>query len=340
MSDVAKNAGVSRATVSRVLSGSAAVAEETQEKVLAAVKNLGYVPNVMAQNLAYPEHNKDSLIGLLIRDPRRAAYGLLFSELQRNAQEQDMELLTVAPAPTQRTPGEQQGLNRLLSVRVKGLLVATGVISSEDLWPFLGKVPVISVGRPESDPRVYGVSYDEVATGRTLVDAVLGHGHRDIAVLAPTREVSLPEHTRTQAIIHRLLERGLNPIVIKASTFGVENEGIGEIANLVRNRDITAVMFPTDDRAIGFMDLAAKTGIRIPGDVSVTGADGIANGLNLISLATVRIQTEAVASRAISVMRSLIENPNYPISHEKYSGIFVDGRTLAAPVDFGRTIQG
>ena len=146
MSDVAKNAGVSRATVSRVLSGSATVAEETQERVLAAVKELGYVPNMMAQNLAYPEHNKDSLIGLLIRDPRRASYGLLFSELQRNADEQGIELLTVAPSHTQATSGAQQGLNRLLSVRVKGLLVATGVISSEDLWPFLGRVPIVSVG--------------------------------------------------------------------------------------------------------------------------------------------------------------------------------------------------
>lgn len=340
MSDVAKNAGVSRATVSRVLSGSATVAEETQKKVLAAVKRLGYVPNAMAQNLAYPEHNKDSLIGLLIRDPRRASYGLLFSELQRNAQEQGLELLTVAPTHSQGTSGEQQGLDRLLSVRVKGLLVATGVISSENLWPFLGRVPVVSVGRPESDPRVYGVSYDEVATGRILVDAILGHGHRNIAVLLPSLTVSLPEHTRAQSIVQRLLERGLNPIVIEAPTFGVDNEGIGEIANLVRNGDITAAMFPTDDRAIRFMELAVKTGIKIPGDVSVTGADGIANGLSLISLATVRVQTEAVAARAISIMKSLIENPGVPISHEKYSGIFVDGRTLAAPGGYGRTIHG
>lgn len=340
MSDVAKNAGVSRATVSRVLSGSATVAEETQERVLAAVKELGYVPNVMAQNLAYPEHNKDSLIGLLIRDPRRASYGLLFSELQRNADEQGIELLTVAPSHTQATSGEQQGLNRLLSVRVKGLLVATGVISSEDLWPFLGRVPIVSVGRPENDPRVYGVSYDEESTGKLLVDAVLGHGHRDIAVLLPALEVSLPEHTRAQAIIQRLLGRGIRPIVIEAPTFDVDNEGIGEIVNLVRNRDITAAMFSTDDRAIRFMELAVKSGIKIPEDVSVTGADGIANGLNLISLATVRIQTEAVAARAISIMSSLIENPNLPISHEKYSGIFVDGRTLATPGSFGRTILG
>ena len=331
MSDVAQRAGVSRATVSRVLSGSASVSNATQEKVLAAVKQLGYVPNVMAQTLAHPAHNKDLLVGSLIRDPRRASYGLLFSELQKNADEQGVELLTVAPTQGQSTPGEQHGLHRLLSVRVKGLLVATGVIASEDLWPFIGKVPIVSVGRPEVNPQVYGVSYDEEATGRLLANAVVGHGHRDIAVIAPSREVSVPEHTRAQSIISSLRTRGINPIVIEAPTFGVDNEGIGETVQLVRKKMISVAMFPTDDRALRFMELALKSGIEIPRDVSVTGADGIANGINIISLATVRIPTETVAERAITVMKSLIENPNTPIIHEKYSGMFVDGRTLAAP---------
>lgn len=340
MEDVARLAGVSRATVSRVLSGSPAVAETTREKVMGAIDELGYVPNLMAQNLANSAHSKDPLVGLLIRDPRRAAYGLLFSEIQRNSYEQGLEVVTVAPTQGIGTVSEQQALNRLLSVRVKGLFVATGVISSQDLRAFLGKVPIISVGRPEEDDRIYGVSYDEVSTGRLLADAVLTHGHTRIAVLVTSDTISVPENTRAQAIIQRLTEQGVRPRTVQAVAFGAANEGISELLYLVRNREVTAVMFPTDDRAIGFLELAIKSGIRVPEDVSVTGADGILPGISVMGLASVRIQTETVAARAVTVMRELIVNPEHPVRHEKFSGFFLDGPTLSVPSDIGSVIEG
>lgn len=340
MEDVARLAGVSRATVSRVLSGSPAVTASTREKVMNAVDELGYVPNLMAQNLANTAHSKDPLVGLLLRDPRRAAYGLLFSEIQTNSHEQGLEVVTVAPTQGIGTVSEQQGLNRLLSVRVKGLFVATGVISSQDLRAFLGKVPIISVGRPEEDDRIYGVSYDEVSTGNLLADAVLAHGHTRIAVLVTSDTVSVPENTRANAIIQRLSERGIRPRAVQAATFGIANEGVGELLNLVRSKEVTAVMFPTDDRAIGFLDLAAKSGVRVPEDVSVTGADGILPGMNVMGLASVRIQTETVAARAVTVMKELIANPDHPVRHEKFPGFFMDGSSLSVPPDAGKVIDG
>src|SRR5699024_3709160 len=79
MDDVAVRAGVSRATVSRVLAGRVRVNQTTRTRVLEAINALGYVPNLVAQALAT---KSSPLVGLLLRNPRKPVYGLLHAELQ------------------------------------------------------------------------------------------------------------------------------------------------------------------------------------------------------------------------------------------------------------------
>lgn len=329
MDDVARTAGVSRATVSRVLAGTARVSESTEDKVLQAIKQLGYVPNRMAQSLAT---RSSGLVGLLLRDPRKAAYGLLHSELQQLSDRANLQLITVVPSSTEASAAEKQALQRLLGLRVDGLFVATGVIGPEDLAPFLSVVPVVSVGRPEAHDGVYGVSYDEVAHGHMTADMLLRHGHRDIAVLATAASVSVPESVRAEAIISRLRERGATVHRVEATTFGIGAEHSHRMADMVREGTITAVAFPTDDRALDFLTIARKSGLRVPGDVSVIGMDGISPAMAMIGLASVRIPIEAVADRAVTVMGDLLEHrDSLPIRHEKFRGHTVDGLTLGPP---------
>lgn len=328
MQDVAGEAGVSRATVSRVLAGTARVSDETQETVLAAIARLGYVPNMMAQAVA---GRGSPVAGLLLRDARKASYGLLHSELQNNAGTVGLELITVTPTSSQGIDEERRALQKLLGLRVGGLFIATGVILPEDLTPFLGVVPVLSVGRPESHPRIRGVSYDEEGNGTLVADAVLEHGHRDVAVLIPTPAVSVPENTRARAIARRLRQRGAQVVEVEASGFGVGPEHSDDIADLVEQGAITAALFPTDDRALDFLSTCDARGLRVPEDVSVTGADGVMPGLDQIGLATVRIPVEQVAARSTAVMAELMHGVELPVTHETLAGEFRPGRTLGAP---------
>ncbi|MCT2176962.1 LacI family transcriptional regulator [Brachybacterium muris] len=326
MDDVARSASVSRATVSRVLAGTARVSDSTQDRVLRAIKDLGYVPNRMAQSLAT---RSSGLVGLLLRDPRKAAYGLLHSELQQVSDRENLQLITVVPSSSEASSAEKRALQRLLGLRVDGLFVATGVIGPEDLAPFLSVVPVVSVGRPEAHDGVYGVSYDEVAHGQMAADLLLRHGHRDIAVLATASSVSVPESMRAEAIMARLLERGATVHPVRATTFGIGAEHSHRIADMVREGTITAVAFPTDDRALDFLTIARKSGLQVPADVSVIGMDGISPAMGMIGLATVRIPIEAVADRAVTVMGDLLEHrESLPIRHERFRGHVVDGATL------------
>lgn len=334
MDDVADLAGVSRATVSRVLNGRVPVAEKTKERVLSAVNELGYVPNLAASQLAAGAGGGGGtgLVGLLLRDPRTPAYGLLLSEMQKVSTKQGLQLVTVIPEPQLGADAENLGLQRLLGLRVSGLFVATGVVRAEQLAPFLAVVPVVSVGRLEWHPSIHAVSYDEDAHATMLANRVADHGHRHVAVVVPDLAVSYAEHVRGSMIVRRLRERGVEAIEVPAATFGWVGEKSGAVVDLVRDGRVTAAMFTSDRRALHFLEIAQAGGIRAPDDVSVTGCDGVLVGLELIGLSTLRIPVESVAHRSAEVMANLLSDPHsITPSHELQRGSIVPGRTLSVP---------
>ncbi|MDJ0314352.1 LacI family DNA-binding transcriptional regulator [Arthrobacter sp. H35-D1] len=329
MDDVAELAQVSRATVSRVIKGYAPVSSKTQEKVNQAMRELGYVPNLIASGLAA---KGSDLVGLLLRDPRVPAYGLLHSVIQNEVSKSGLELITVVPSSSEGVTDELDSLHRLLGLRVGGLLVSTGVIKDHDLEPFLDSVPVVSVGRLEDHPRITGVSYDEDVNGSILADKVVMAGHRSVAVVVPAWAVSTGENRRGVAMASHLRGRGIDVHQMDTDIFGTWTDRCDDIIRLVRDKQITAAMFPTDTRALAFMSLAQAAGLSIPKDVSITGCDGIAMGLEQIGLATVKLPVEEVAVRATAVMAELLRNsaPG-PVHHERHAGVFIPGRTLEAP---------
>lgn len=329
MDDVAELAQVSRATVSRVIQGYAPVSAKTQEKVNRAMRELGYVPNMIASGLAA---RGSKLVGLLLRDPRVAAYGLLHSVIQDEVSRAGLELITVVPSSSQGVEDELAGLRRLLGLRVGGLIVSTGVIKAHDLDPFLDAVPVVSVGRLEDHPRIHGVSYDEDTHGAILADRVAAAGHRLVAVVVPAWSVSAAENRRGQSMVAHLRGRGIEVKQLDTDVFGTALDRCDDIARMARGKEITAAMFPTDTRALAFMAHANAVGLRIPDDLSITGCDGISMGLEQIGLATLKIPVEEVAVRGAEVMASLLSHESPArIRHERFAGVFVPGKSLGSP---------
>ncbi|MFI6779841.1 LacI family DNA-binding transcriptional regulator [Micromonospora sp. NPDC050276] len=324
MAAVAAAAGVSRATVSRVFHGTTPVAQSTRDAVYAAAEKLGYVPNVMARVLAA---RSSDILGLLLRGPTNPAYGLLFGELQENVSRLGMQMVAVAPSRAEGANFERQALNRLLGLRVGGMFVATGVIHAEMLEPFLDKVPVVIIGRPESHPRIYSVSYDEDSNATQLADAVAAHGHQGVAVVTSSGGNSATEHRRAITMAARLRAHGVRAHPVAAPTFGLIDEGAQEIIALHRAGHITAAMFPSDLRALAFMPYLRAASLRTPEDLSLTGCDGILPGIDLIGFATVRIPVEQAAQRAAEVMKTLLDGQT-EIKHELLPGTFLPGRTL------------
>lgn len=318
MADVAREAEVSRATVSRVLSGSVDVARERRDRVLAAINELGYVPSSGAQQLAA---GRTRSVGLLIRDSRNPTYGLLHAEVQKWAEEAGLEIITAMPTYYRGALQEMDALRRLLGMRVGGLLVATGVVRTADIKQFTSVLPVVSVGRPETDPAVYGVSYDEVGNATQLAHTVHEHGHRRVAVVSPSTENSLAENVRGNTSAAVLRELGCEVAKVDTKLFAVPGEGNAAVVDLVRAGTVSAVIFSNDLRMLDFVTHARRIGIRVPRDVSVIGCDGVLHGLPYMELASLRVPVETVARRSIDVMARLIDAPDgMEILHETYGG--------------------
>lgn len=318
MADVAREAGVSRATVSRVLSGSAEVLETRRDRVLAAINDLGYVPSSGAQQLAA---GRTRSVGLLIRDSRNPTYGLLHAEVQKWAEEAGLEVITAMPTYHRGALQEMEALRRLLGMRVGGLLVATGVVRTAEIKQFTSVLPVVSVGRPESDPEVYGVSYDEVDNATQLARAVHEHGHRRVAVVSPSSAHSLAENLRGETASAELGELGCEVTRVDTKLFAAPGEASSTLVDLVRAGTVSAVIFSNDLRMLDFVTYARGHGIHVPRDVSVIGCDGVLHGLPYMDLASLRVPVETVARRSIEVVAQRMESADEgEILHETYGG--------------------
>lgn len=348
LEDVAAAAGVSRTSASRVMLGQGKVSEETRRRVLAVADELGYVTNVAASELA---SGGSSTVGLLLRDASNPAYGLLFTQLQRAAAEAGITLVSMTILHDENGRRQVASLHHLMGMRVAGLIVATGGVTSEQLEPFRNRIPIIRAGRPETSGRIHAVSYDEEDAGRRLAEHLLGLGHRRVVVQLARPEDSYPEHVRGTATARALEEGGAT---VHRLVYRPGADRIDEAIALVREDGATAITVPNDLRQLVLIRRLREAGLRTPEDVATTGCDGILPGVDLLGLTTVRIAVEEVADRTISHIARMIgvlpagagrpdamgpDDPaGGPLVHERVPGTLLPGATAGpAPHPTGRT---
>jgi DNA-binding LacI/PurR family transcriptional regulator len=329
LEDVAAAAGVSRTSASRVMLGQGKVSAETRRRVQAVAADLGYIPNTAASELA---SGGSSTVGLLLRNAANPAYGLLFTELQKAAHAAGITLVSMTIDDDMDGTEQVDSLHRLMGMRVAGLIVATGGVSTEQLMPFLGRIPIIRAARPDSSGLIHAVSYDHDDTGRQLARHVLGLGHTDVIVQVARPEYSLPEHLRSVAMVDELELAGAT---VHRHEYWDGNESHAESIDLVRRGRATAIMVPQDARQLELIRELHARGMSTPGDVSSTGSDGVMPGIDLLGLTTVRIPVEALARRVIEHVAILIglrtssADGDHAVIDEQLPGTLLTGRTAA-----------
>lgn len=301
IADVAKLAGVSSQTVSRVSNGSDLVRPETRDKVVEAMQMLGYSPNVAARALRKGEFKT---IGLLGHHFDRTGEALITNGLINAAAAEDYAV-TIVTVQESRIRGWEDAATRLSSQAIDGLAILRAEHTPERLALPAGFPVVVS------DSRFAGlysaVTLDHEAGSIAATNHLLDLGHAQVHHLAGPCD-SGPAIARMEPWRGALRKRGV-PVPEPFYGDWTMNSGY-EIGRKIANEGgVTALYCANDEMAIGAMHAFHDESVRVPEDISVVGFDDLAVSQHLpVPLTTVRHDFHALGEWLFKLLLEQIEH--------------------------------
>lgn len=272
IAQVAAQAGVSTATVSRVLAGIGRASPETRERVLAAARALDYRPSGVARSLKLRETRT---LGLIVTDIENPFFPQLVRAIEDAARHAGYVILLCNAADDPER--EAAYLDVLVERRVDGVIIAASSLGRRHReWLREPPLPVVVVNGLPAGISVPAVASDNHAGGRLAVAHLLGLGHRRIGYLmAPPRNIDAPD--RLSGAREALASAGLaaDSLVVSSGEAGVAGGERAMHALLAMAADLTAVFAYNDLMAIGAIRAIREVGRRVPDDISVVGFDDV-----------------------------------------------------------------
>lgn len=269
--DVAREAGVSVATVSRILNGSTRVGADKRDAVEQAIRRLDFKPNLFAR---YLKSGNTMTIGVLTQN----IDSTFFARAMRGIEE---ELASEGYAPLivsghWDANEEAERVRLLMARRVDGLVILTGHLSDEQVIEFAKQQPIVVTGRELDAPGVRSLTLDQEACGHLATRHLLGLGHRRIAhILGPANQPDAMR--RHQGYLRALAEAGLQPdpnLVVQGDF--LETGGLLAMNRLLDAGHLfTAVFAANDQTAFGARVAMYRRGVRVPDDISIVGVDDL-----------------------------------------------------------------
>jgi len=299
--DVAVRAGVSQAAVSMVLGGGAptTLPAETIERIQTAAKELGYVPNRLAQAL---KTRRTMTIACVVPDITNPFYPALIRGVQTVAQDEKYDVITLNTDG--KAASEQHFLEWALQGRVDGVVGVFFTLRAADLKILLDNS--IAIVRIESSRKTGGVLpiddifVDSRAAAIVVVERLIALGHRRIAMVAG---VGGPQGVRVEGYREALARAGLDPLVVIEHSF-TESAGL-EAANAILDSGFapSAIFAANDLMAIGVMQALRNRKLAVPEQIAVVGFDNIsAAPLVTPPLTTVTQFQDRMGERAAEIL--------------------------------------
>lgn len=270
--DVARLAGVSVATVSRVLNNSTHVSPDTRDSVMKAVAQLGYRPNANAQALAT---QVSDTIGVVVMDVSDAFFGALVKAVDMVAQQYQKNVLI--GNSYHEAEKERNAIEVLIRQRCNALIVHSKALSDEELAAFMEQVPgMVLINRSVPGYLHRCVGLDNVSGAVMATRMLLNNGHQRIGYLASSHRIEDNEQ-RYEGWLRALHEREIVPLDSWLASGSPDMQG-GEAAMvelLGRNPGLTAVFAYNDSMAAGALTALKDNGVAVPQHFSLIGFDDI-----------------------------------------------------------------
>lgn len=269
--DVAREAGVSMATVSRVVNNNPNVKPQTRKKVFEAIERLGYRPNAVARGLA---SKKTTTVGVVIPDISNA----IFAEVARGIEDiaNMYHYNIILCNADKRKEKEIRVINTLLEKQVDGLLFMGGVVTDEHMQAFqTSTVPIVLCGTNVEGNTMAAVDIDHQQAAHDAVKLLLDKGHRRIGMISGNLQDPNNGFSRYNGYKNALEEAGVafDESLVRIGNHRYES-GIEAMKYFLELPERpTAIFSATDEMAIGAIHAAQDAGLAIPGDISVISVD-------------------------------------------------------------------
>ena len=308
ISDVAKRAGVSKSTVSRVLNPGSSVWQKTRSAVEQVIAELNFHPNGFAQGL---KSNKSGMIGVVLIDIASPYYAMLLGGVQRQLIGKQKEILT-----TSSFGDKEKEAEAILSFKARqcdGLIVYLENTPNADTIHKLNfnQTPIVTLGISAPALSNNSVLVDNEYGGYLAAQHLLQHGHKKILMLAGL--VRYPDAVRRkQGFIKAMQEAGIaeSDYEIRHGEFS-EDFGYTETKKLLGfNCNFTAICAGDDDIAAGVLLALREARVKIPEDISVIGYDDNFHAKHTYpALTTIRQPICALGETAIALLLEVMATP-------------------------------
>lgn len=325
ITDVARTAGVSVATVSKVINGRYGVAQATSSRVLEVIKDLGYESSLVARSL---RSHRTHVLGILV-----AEFEPFSAEILKGAaaalRDTGYELLAYTGGLQGRGTGwERRYLSRLSGTLIDGAVLVTPTVVEAD-----ADIPVVAID-PHAGPSGLPTIDSDNLTGAVLAtEHLLELGHRRIAFVGGREDLE-SSRLREQGFRQAMAAAGVpvDPALIRAGGYRMETtrEPVRELLALPDRP--TAVFAANDLSAIATLEVAGEAGLSAPADLSVVGFDDIPeSALTDPPLTTVHQPLQQMGAAAIALLTSLLDGTPVEQTHVRLPTSLVRRRTTAAP---------
>lgn len=267
MSDVARHASVSQATVSRVLNGDESVGLVYRRRVIRAIEELGYRPNRLAQSL---RRQRTAAIGVVVSDIENPHFSEMVRAVEDQAYRQGYRVLV---CNTDESAEKQASyLEELMEERVVGVIMSPSDPAGAEISQLLdAEIPVVAFDRAVNDPRADTVIADNLAGARLAVELLADHGHERITFVSGLRRVESGAE-RLDGYELSMKSRGFTPHVAQGD-FRVDAAHQAVTEALSSPERPSALIVGNNLMTIGALGAIREAGLRIPQDVAIVAFD-------------------------------------------------------------------